>query len=467
MLGSFQGSLLFVGYAIFILAVVFYTRKKNESIDDFLVMNRDMGFFKGMMSVAVSWLWAPAIFICSLQAYTQGLPGIFWFTAPNILCFFLFIPIALKLRETIPNGYTMPQLFKLRFEETRLPHFFMTVAAFGYQLGAIIINCVAGAILINLLSGIPYHVGVLMMGGLALSYSLISGLRASVMSDVAQMAMILVFVLFLVPWAFLESGGIETVKLGLSGVTGEFGNIFDPKIAYAFGIATSIALLSGPMLDQMFTQRVFAAKKRSIKKIFFFGGLIFGIIPIMLSLLGFIGAAEVKAGNLIVSDPQMVGPIVIGQFLPEWALMLFAVMAFAGLTSTLDSAFTAIGSITTTDIYKGKKVTLKVARLGMLIMAVIGMAISMLKPDLLWIFLIYGALGGSTFFPIILTLFWRKITANAVALGIALGLIISVPLSIYANVTGNVDLIVLSSISGVGISGIVTVLGSYLMNKRA
>ena len=187
----------------------------------------------------------------------------------------------MRLRDRYPQGYTIAQVFELRFG-VRRTHLAALAVAFGYQFGAVIINCVAGATLINLLSGIPYHFGVLMMAGLALAYSLVSGLRASVISDVAQMLMVLCIAFLLVPWAVSEAGGMSAVTDGFAGVSGEFGNLFDPWVAYTFGIATTIGLISGPVADQMFSQRAFAAKREAIVPIFVVAGLVFGLVPIVL-----------------------------------------------------------------------------------------------------------------------------------------------------------------------------------------
>jgi Na+/proline symporter len=475
MLNSTTGILIFLGYGLFIIALVWYTKKPNETSDDFLIMNRSMGVFRGSLSMAVSWIWAPAVFICSMQAFNQGLPGIFWFTLPNILTFFVFAPFAIRMRKKFPEGYTISQIFKISYGNS-FAHKISLVVTVGYQLGAIIINCVAGATLINLLSGIPYTTGVLLMGGLSLGYSLISGLRASVLTDVAQMLMVVIIALLIVPWSVMEIGGYEQLKDGFAGVTGEFGNVFDPGIAYSFGIATSIGLISGPVADQMFSQRAFAAKKGSIGKIFVIAGLLFGIVPITLSLLGFVGASGVRNNLFEIIDPQMVGPEVIGNLLPSWALGVFAIMAFAGLTSTLDSAFSAIGSISAIDIKPdngreetnlNSKVNLKVARTGMSISAILGMGIALLQPQLLWVFLIYGALASSLFLPAFLLLFWKKLTKSGAFWGILSGVIVGTPLSIFANVSGETDLIVLSAILGLMVGGVIAVVVSLSSNRVA
>lgn len=466
MLESSEGYMLFALYGVFIFLLVYFSKKKKESSEDFLVMDRKLGVGRGSMSIAVSWIWAPAVFIVSQKAFEQGLPGVLWFTLPNVLCFFVFIPIALKIRETLPSGYTVSQVFRDKFKETKAPHYASLVVVIGYQLGAIIINSVAGATLINLLTGIPYVTGVILMVSISISYSLISGLRASVLSDVAQMVMILGIAFLLVPLIVFKPQGQQFLSDGMAGVSGNFGDLFDLNVAYAFGIASTIGLISGPVADQMFSQRAMAARKDSIKKIFFFGGLIFGVVPILLSILGFVGAGAVSSGELVVSESQMVGAEVVSFMLPTWALMVFAVMAFASLTSTLDSAFCAVSSIIATDFDGKNKYSgvhkIRSARKWMMIFGVVGGSIALMRPQLIWVFLIYGALAASIFFPLILALFWKKVSSKGVYMGIFAGVLFGTPLSIYANINNIVDFVVISSLLGLLVPGVITIIVSYL-----
>ena len=398
---SWQNALMLtLGYVAVMLFVTWASKKKQETAGDFLVMNRKLGVFGGAFSIAASWIWAPAVFICSQKSFEQGLPGIFWFTMPNILCFFVFVPIALRARKLLPQGYSMPDYLHVRFNRDKWVHCSALTVYVGYQLGAIIINALAGGILINTLTGLPVPLCIILMTGSALSYSIISGLRASVITDVVQMCLILFMAFILVPWVMTKIGGLAVLSSGLGGKSGTFTNLFDPQVAYSFGIAATVSLISGPLADQMFFQRAFAARKDAVAKIFIIGGLAFGVVPIILSLFGFIAAAPAVQEVLTITDPQMVGPQVVGHFLPQWALAMFIVLAFAGLSSTLDSSMAAISSLISVDIYKryinpraGDNQMLRVARWGMLICAALGTGIALLQPKLLWVFLIYGSLG--------------------------------------------------------------------------
>ena len=240
------------------------------------------------------------------------------------------------------------------------------------------------------------------------------------------------------------------------------------------GIPLTISLIAGPISDQMFYQRAMAVKKDNVVAVFVRGGLLFALVPIVLSLLGFIGVTLANTQGLVIDDPQMVAPIVIDTLLPKFGLYLFILMAFAGLCSTMDSAFCGMSALGSVDIfkrYKDKKPSdkqmLNSARLFMIAGAVLGGGIAMMEPKLLWVFFIYGALAATGLVPTIVSLFWERIMAKDVFIAIVMSLVVSLPLSVYANITENPHLIVLSSVAGIVISGLVCVLSAFMNVSEA
>ncbi len=460
--------LLLLGFAAVMIGIGVIGRRKNTgtSIEEFLLSSRDLSIFRGSFSIAISWVWAPAIFIAGLQAYTKGLPGAFWFIIPNIACFFLFAFVAKALREKFPNGFTLPEFIQNRYKSKRT-HVAFLIIFFGYQLGAIVINSVAGGVLLNLLTGMDFATATIGISATALIYSTIGGMRASVKTDVIQMFIVLGLALFMVPWVITEAGGLSAISGGFGGVTGAFGNIFDPKVAWAFGIPMTISLLAGPIGDQQFFQRAFSVKKEAIKKTFIYGGIIFGLIPIILCLLGFIAANPTFGIEVI--DPQMVAPTVIQHFLPSWVLMLFTLMAFAGLCSTIDSGYCAISSFAVADLTKStetEKKKISQARIVMVALGIIGTLFALLQPKLLWIFFIYGALVSVGFFPTLFSIFSKHYTAKAAFWSILLGFVLTIPFSVYANISENENLVVFSAIASVLVGLVSSLIFVRLQKER-
>jgi Na+/proline symporter len=191
-----------------------------------------------------------------------------------------------------------------------------------------------------------------------------------------------------------------------------------------------------------------------------------------LSILGFIAAAPSVQAQLTITDPQMVGPQVVAHFLPNWALAAFVILAFAGLSSVMDSAFAAISSLTAVDVYKryikpdaSEAEMVRISRLGMLGLAVVGTSIALMKPQLVWMFLIYGALASAMLVPVFFSLFSTRITAKGVVAAILLSVGISVPLSIYGNTTQSTDLVVLAAVMP-PVFGFIACIVSTCANKK-
>ncbi len=469
-----DGWLIFALYGAGILLLTWLFTKKEQSKDEHLVANRNVGVFAGMCSVAVTWIWAPAIFIASQKSFEQGLPGIFWFTVPNIVTFFVFAPLALRLRRLLPGGYSMPDYIWRRFGGARSTHGMFLIVTLGYELGAIIINTLAGGLLMHTIAGIDLQLGILCLAGIALIYSAWRGLPASIITDIVQMGMILFIAAILVPWSVLKAGGISAVAGGIGGVTGNFTDVFDPWIAYSFGIPATLGLISGPISDQMFYQRAMAARMRSIVKTFVFGGLLFGIVPVVLSIFGFLAANPAITPALGIVDNQMVGVYVVEHFLPSWTLFGFALMALAGLSSTLDSAYVAVGSLIGVDVYHryirpdaSDRSIVRASQIGMILFVIVGTAIAMIPGmKLLWAFLIYGALASSALVPTVLSLYWKRLTAKGAFWAILISFAVGLPLSIYANVTENTHLVVLAAFMSVILGLVVCLFDGYCRGHR-
>lgn len=464
-----QGYLLLIVYGVIMIAVTyFFARwKRYRSIQGFLVAERNVSWWLGAASIAASWLWAPALFVSVQSAYQQGLPGIFWFTFPNIIALLLFIWLAPKIREKMPFGYTLPQYIKHRLQSEKV-HKMYLFPYFFYQLMAVAVQLFAGGHLVSFLTGIPFVTAMLIMAVTVLIYAFISGLESSFVTDLIQFISIVVGVVVVVPWAISAAGGWSAVNLGLGGVTGQFRNIFDPGVAFSFGIVTAIGLISGAISDQQYWQRAFAIKKNNLVKSFVFGAIMFGIVPVALSSLGFL-AANSNLGITLPAgvDISLIGVTTVSQLLPLWAMGLFVVMLLSALYSTLDSGVVATSSLYVTDVVKysdrekgilekidrGTQLTseeqtigdkldrkgVKNAQIAMLGITVLGFLVALAAnyipgfglKHLWWIF---NTVAACVVVPTVLSLYWSRLDARGVFWGVLIAFVVGIPLFVYGNI---------------------------------
>ena len=477
-LNSNDGWITLFVYGVLMTILVSLFTKPDKEKDDHLVASRSVSPLFGAFSIAVTWIWAPAIFVCGQKAFEEGLAGLFWFTFPNVLCFFTFVPIALLFRKKIPNGYSLPDYIFYRFNGDASVHLAYVFVSICIQLGAIVMNSLAGGLLLETICGMDKSYATITIAGIALFYSIWRGLPASIITDFVQMTLILFIAFVVVPWVVVKSDGLSTIHAGLAGTRGSI-NIFDPWIAYSFGIPTTIGLMTFPVADQMFFQRVMASRAKDIAKTFIYGGLVFAIIPVLLSSFGFIGAALTHKGIHTISSAQMVNSEVVSYFLPSWTLYAFILMTLCALSSTLDSAYCAVGSLVAVDIYqrylhKSKTAAAKdssvinASKIGMLVFTILGTSIALI-PDIkiLWMFLIVNCLASVLFLPTIVSLYSERVGAKTVAISIIAAFLFSLPLSIYANVIGNPHLIVLAACMTLVLSGAVCWIGIKLLRTVA
>ena len=117
-----EGILLLAAFGLTMLLLVIFFKKSESNISSFLQAGKNVGKWQGALSIAVSWVWAPAIFICSLQSYTKGIPGIFWFTLPQYSLLFSFCSFCYSPRKEMPEGYTFSQFIRKKYPNDNAIH---------------------------------------------------------------------------------------------------------------------------------------------------------------------------------------------------------------------------------------------------------------------------------------------------------------------------------------------------------
>jgi urea-proton symporter len=485
------------GVSIFLVAYLFSRIKGLETREAFLVAERKVGWWIGGTSIAAAWVWAGALFVSVQMAYQKGLPGIFWFTFPNVIALAVFAILGPKIRAKFPKGFTLPQYVRDTLKSENVHRVYLFPFFFG-QLISITFNVFAGGALLSAISGVSIVIVMPVLAAFVLSYTLISGLRATIVTDFVQVKLLLAAIFIIVPWTVDAAGGFSAIAGGLAGVSGAFGNIWDPGVAFSFGIVTSIGLISQTITDQQYWQRTFAIKKDQISKAFLFGALLFALVPISLSLLGFLAANSTLGVALPKHvDPSMIGVLtVFGVLHSKVALVFFVVALLSVLSSTVDSALVAASSLWATDVMKhtdpekaalmeyarGEKLSagderlivardrdaVRASRWTMVGMTILGLAIAYVAHfvagfGMSQLFLVSISIAASISVPTVLSLYWERLSAEGVFWGVLLAIVVGLPLFFWANTIQDDLYIVLSSLFMVSVS----TLFCFLLPKKA
>ena len=450
---------LFIGLATLLLygvgmAWVSYKfiKNKKQNLEYYTVADRKNGTIQSALSIAATWIWAPALFVGSTQAYTNGWVGLFWFLVPNILTLFFIIPFAVRLRNKYPDGFTLSGFMGKTYNPK-------VQKLYQFELGTLSIlsmavNILAGGAVLTMITGIPLWIGSIIMMAIVFAYTYRGGIKASLLTDAVQMIFILGALALFAP-AAIAANGWDSLVAGLTGINNVDG-LFSSSgvgVALTFGIISAIGLFAGPIGDQSFWQRVFTVDKPKIGKSFALAALFFGLVPLSMSVFGFIAAGTGQE----VANAGFVNLEIIQSLFPLWVIVPFLLMLLSGLLSTVDSQLLALGSLTTDytkDLKKQKAVMIVGAVLALLIANIPGNSV-------LFMFLVYGTLRAATFSITVLTLIGVKLNANGVFAGLLVSIGIGFPTFVYGNLNSLNDVRLWGSLFTATIAGIL----AYLITK--
>jgi len=419
---SMKGICILLAYAaVMLLATVTLTRKE-KGVEGFCVGDRNAGWLLSSLSIAATWVWAPALFTSTENAYMKGFAGLFWFLVPNVLCLVIFIPFAKQIRREMPFGITLSGYMAEKYQSVGVKRVYL-FQLIGLSVLSTGVQLLAGSKILSSVTGLPFWAVTVILAVIGYSYSQFSGIRASIMTDAIQIIFMLAVCAAFVFSGIRQTGG-DSLLRGLAGYDGTYGSIISPAgldVFLGFGLPTAIGLISGPFGDQSFWQRVFSIKERYIGRAFLIGALVFGVVPLSMGILGFLGAGA----GYQVQDAAVINFEIISWLFPAWAAVPFLFMIVSGLLSTVDSNLCAVSSLTT-DIVKGNNLKITKAAMLMLLAAGIGIA-NIPGLTVTHLFLFYGTLRASTLLPTVMTLKGVKLKADGIIAGVIIALCLGLP----------------------------------------
>lgn len=411
--------LYFVGLIWIGLAVARKERGAGES-ESFLAADRNMNLLQTTGSTAATDLGGGFSIAMGGLGFTLGISGS-WLIAISglsvVMVAFLMVP-KVKRWADATKGLTTGDLFEARFDRRTgtLAAAVIGIAWFTFVGGQII----AGAKLLQATTQIGLTLAVVLSGAIILAYTALGGLKAVIYTDVFQMVVLLVGIVFLaVPIGLWQVGG-------WSGIVAHFAA--DPETAHL----TDFAAVGWRQLVGWFfsifpvwfisiaaMQRIVAARdEKTARRAFLLTGvpIEWPLFAIGSTLIGLIARMLMPE----LPDPELATPTIILELLPVGIAGIVIAAYIAAVMSTADSVLMGPVAIFTNDIYRkllrpeaSEAQLVRTARLATLVLGVAGIAMAYLVPNILDLILYaytFGAAG--LFFPMLGLLFWPRTTAS-------------------------------------------------------
>lgn len=355
----------------------------------------------------------------------------------------------------MPEGMTLSGYMKEKYSSDGVKRVYL-FQLIGLSMLSTGVQLLAGSQILSAVTGISFRTMTILLAIIAISYSLFSGIKASMLTDAIQMVFMLIacslFVIF-----GLRNTGAESILQGINGISGDYAKLFSGKgmeIFLSFGLPTTIGLISGPFGDQSFWQRAFAVKKEKLGKAFLLGAILFAIIPLSMGILGLMGAGT----GYQAQDLGTINFELIRHFFPSWAVLPFLFMIISGLLSTVDSNLCAVSSLTT-DLSGGKDI--RKTRTAMVVLLAAGILIANIPGiTVTHLFLFYGTLRASTLLPTVLTLKGVRLTSGGIIAGVITSLAVGLPVFAYGSILNSGPYKTMGSLLTVLLSGLVTLIAT-------
>ena len=428
-------------YLLGMVGVGLWFAKKHSDFEDFFLAGRSLTTPLLITTLISTYYGIDVLFGDSQLGFTNGVVAWFAYARPTY-AFFLIAAFLLAHRLKQEDFKSLPDILdKYYGKKTR---YVGAVTSFIYSLPAL--SLYGFGMLGDVILGWEPIMGMVVLGGIALIYTLTGGFWAVALTDSIQFVLMCVVLAMAFPFAMNLIGGFDSMIEVLE--PSYFDTLGDMSIWLIIIYAsTGLSILVEPT----FYQRIFAAKSyKNVRNALVIGIFIWGSYDWIITILAMAAKVAVIQGTLpgdVAPDAALLTIMVAA--LPAGALGLFLAGVLSTEMSTLDSYCLVAGGNVAYDIYKPAfkpsatdQELIKTTRQGILLSWVLGfaMAISFDQMLGLWVFMA-SILISSVLAPILLGMYvpkFRKPLAGFLSAG--LGLVSTVILNIYIMTNGVFDL---------------------------
>ena len=412
-------------YMIAMLAIGWFSSRRVNEMSDFLVAGRRLPLWMATATLLATWFGAGSSMGVAATVYSDGVNGVIadpFGASISLILAGVFIVGMLRKK----NCMTVTDIIERRFGKGAgvYASLWMVPVYVGW-LGAQLLGL--GTIL-HLLTGISVTTGTMIGALVVLLYTCAGGMWAVTLTDVVQVGIMIVGLVFLLPGAVKLAGGGEAVLQAMKAEDslGPIGaaNLND----YVYYIGSWIIMGLGCMVGQDLIQRSLSSKNAnvavasSVMSGFFY--MIIGFIPITIGIAARIIlpkygiTAAVMGDNLENQVLPRIAMLVMGESYPV-LLTIFIAALTAAIMSSADSSLLAGASLLCNNVMAPifprmrAKALLISTRITTVILTVIALVLA------IWVKSIYSLMINSwisqlvvIFIPVMMALFVPRAGRN-------------------------------------------------------
>jgi len=458
------------GYFLVLVVIGYYGYSRTADEEDFLVAGREVGPFVGAATFSASQMSAGTFVGAFGIHYLLGVGFIWAWVGIWTGWLVSLVAVAPQLRRF--GEMTVPDFVAARYpndgaggDYSRALAALLIVVVYTVFLSA---QIKAGSLIFQFLLGIPEVVGMVTMIVIAIVYTAVGGMRASVLTDFFQAVIMGIGAVIAVPVALFYIGGVGAIN-GLLGSLDPslVGQSFSTGNLVGFMSAFALSKAAAPRdISRAYTMRDEQTVRRAILI-----ALVFQLfIALSVALLGVtvrVMFPELSTADfaVLVLSMNVLGPLLGG---------ILVVAVFSAILSTIDSVLIVSGAGVAHDIYARivnpeatERQRLRANRLAVPVLGALPLGLALasgLVGDLVEVIVILQAsmMGGTFFIPFVLGLHWRRANTYGGVAGMALGFLTVVLWHLGADVFGVIPASVTGVIGDPVIPGVLVSLVAYV-----
>ncbi|HDL7709324.1 TPA: sodium/pantothenate symporter [Yersinia enterocolitica] len=425
-----------VGYLVMVfgLSVYAYTRRKTGNfLNEYFIGNRSMGGFVLAMTLTATYISASSFIGGPGAAYKYGL-GWVLLAMIQLPAVWLSLGVLGKKFAILARRYnavTLNDMLYARYQ-SRLLVWLASLSLLVAFVGAMTVQFIGGARLLETAAGIPYDMGLLIFGISIALYTSFGGFRASVLNDALQGLVMLVGTILLLVAVIHAAGGlhkaVETLQhIDPALVSPQGGDqILDLPFMASFWILVCFGVIGLPHTA------VRCISYRDSKAVHH--GIILGTIVVAILMFGMHLAGAL--GRAVLPDlkiPDQVIPTLMITVLPPFAAGIFLAAPMAAIMSTINAQLLQSSATIVKDLYlnlrpeelKNERKLTRISSMSTLILGLLLLLAAWRPPEMIiWLNLLaFGGLEAVFLWPLVLGLYWERANAHGALSSMIVGAI--------------------------------------------
>ncbi|MBI2981088.1 MAG: sodium/proline symporter [Deltaproteobacteria bacterium] len=414
--------LVFVAYLLMMLAVGLACTRLNQNLSDYILGGRRLGAWLTAISAQASDMSGWLFIGLPAAAYLGGFSILWVIVGLLIGIVFSWLVMATPIRKATEatGSLTIPDFLESRvgrgkFPAVRIVAVLIILVFYASYIAAQFVA--AGKIFETIFTNVQtpwgavsltYHQGIVIGSIVILAYTMAGGFLAAAYTDFIQGIMMVVALIVLPTLCVLNLGGFRELFQGMQAAS--------PSALTITGGKEGIALLSGLIMGSLAWGLGYPGQPLVWAILVMYGAMV----------LGFAGLAKFGTG---MQDPDQIFPLLSVANLPPWFSGLLMSAAVAAMMSTVDSQLLVAISALVEDIYvkiiggnSEGKTALFLGRAICLALGIAAIIISWRRNDVFGqVFNAWGGLAAGLGPPVLMALFWKRVTGAGLIVGMLFG----------------------------------------------